>query len=162
MRVHNVGWKTFWDSTREWSCLKWRLDYVAVTFSRFTWQECWQCPVFACYALTFALQLREKKHGKNLNQGSRKVPCGQDSICHDRLLRVVDPGLPAVGDPGQRSVIMIKNNESSHYTASSILLLILSLLDPNIFPSTVFPSALNQCFFWMWETALHVHVKRQA
>ena len=44
------------------------------------------------YTLAFALQLR-KSHGKNLSQGSRKVPGGHDSInrlggCFSRLDRL--------------------------------------------------------------------------
>ena len=33
-------------------------------------EECGPCPVFASFALAFALQLR-KKHGKNLSQGKK-------------------------------------------------------------------------------------------
>jgi hypothetical protein len=40
-------------------------------------EECGPCPVFARYTLAFALQLR-KKHGKNLSQGSRRMPVGKE------------------------------------------------------------------------------------
>ena len=57
-------------------------------FSRLTWEECGPRTVFACYTLAFALQLSGKAL-KNLIQGRRKVPDGQDSVCQlDRLLRV--------------------------------------------------------------------------
>jgi len=50
--------------------------------------ECRPCPIFACYTLAFALQLR-KKQKKNLSQGSCKVPVGYDSVCQNGcLLRV--------------------------------------------------------------------------
>jgi hypothetical protein len=45
---------------------------IAVKFSRLTWVECWPFPVFACYSLAFALQLREKAW-KTLSQGSRQL-----------------------------------------------------------------------------------------
>ena len=35
-------------------------------------QECGPCPVFASFALAFALQLRKTR--KNLSQGSRRIP----------------------------------------------------------------------------------------
>jgi hypothetical protein len=49
----------------------------AEKFSRLTWEECEPFPVFACYALAFTLQLKEKAR-KNLSPGSRKVPGGHD------------------------------------------------------------------------------------
>ena len=50
--------------------------------------ECGPWPIFACYTLAFALQLR-KKQKKNLRQVSCKVPVGYDSVCqNDCLLRV--------------------------------------------------------------------------
>jgi len=39
------------------------------------WEECGPCPIFARYILALAFQLR-KKHGKNLSQGSRRMPVG--------------------------------------------------------------------------------------
>jgi hypothetical protein len=33
LRGHNFGWKAFWDSNPDWSCLKLKLDYIAVKFS---------------------------------------------------------------------------------------------------------------------------------
>ena len=44
MRGHNFGWKAFWVSNPEWTCLKLTLDNVAVTFGRLTWEEYWPCP----------------------------------------------------------------------------------------------------------------------
>jgi len=51
----------------------------------------------------------KKKHGRNLSQGSRKVPVGHDSMRqHGRILLLVrtscHPDLPALGSPRQRSV----------------------------------------------------------
>jgi hypothetical protein len=46
---------------------------IAEKFTRFTWEECGPCPVFACYTLACVLKLRER-HRKNLSQGSRKDP----------------------------------------------------------------------------------------
>ena len=47
--------------------------------------ECGPCPIFACYTLAFALQLRIKQK-KNLSQGSCKVPLGYDSLCQNDCL----------------------------------------------------------------------------
>jgi len=47
-------------------------------------EECGPCPGFAGYILAFALQLR-KKHGKNLSQGSRRVPAGTMKIHKDTI-----------------------------------------------------------------------------
>ena len=33
MRGHNFGWKAFWDLNPDLSCLKLKLDYIAVKFS---------------------------------------------------------------------------------------------------------------------------------
>jgi hypothetical protein len=33
LRGHNFGWKAFWDSNPDWSCLKLKLDYIALKFS---------------------------------------------------------------------------------------------------------------------------------
>jgi len=70
-------------------------------FSRFTWEECGPCPVFACYTLAIALKLREK-HGKNLSQGSRKdlegtIPCVDMAALRGSQKKVVDSGFPALG-----------------------------------------------------------------
>jgi hypothetical protein len=43
-------------------------------------------PHFAGFTLEFALQLR-KKHGKNLSQGSRRVPAGTMKI-HKRTIKI--------------------------------------------------------------------------
>jgi hypothetical protein len=40
--------------------LKLEFDQVAVKRSRLTWEECRPCPVFVCYTLAFALQLKKK------------------------------------------------------------------------------------------------------
>ena len=58
-RGHNFDCKVFWDSNPELSCLKLTLDYVGVKFSRLMWEECGPIPVFACYTLIFALQVRK-------------------------------------------------------------------------------------------------------
>ena len=52
-----------------------RLSGNRTESSQSNWEECGPCPVFASYALTFALHLR-KKQGKNLSQDSRNVPVG--------------------------------------------------------------------------------------
>jgi hypothetical protein len=48
--------------------------------SRCPWVECGPCPVFAYYAWHLSYDW-EKKHGKNLSQGSWKLPGGHDSMC---------------------------------------------------------------------------------
>jgi len=78
-----------------------------VKFSRLTLEECGPCPVFVCYTLAFALQLK-KKHGINLSQVSRRCQVG--TIYFDMTAfwvwpwKVVDPDVPASGDLGQPSV----------------------------------------------------------
>jgi len=45
--------------------------------TKLIWEECGPCSVCESYTLAFALQLR-KMQGKNLSQGSRRVPVVQD------------------------------------------------------------------------------------
>ena len=116
MRGRNFGWKAFWVSNPEWTCLKLTLDYVAVTFSSLTWEECWQCPGIC---LTASVRVVKKGQVGTIQCVDMAAFCGW-------LGQVVDLDRPAVGDLGQRSVKAITNNESSHYTTISIVLLILS------------------------------------
>ena len=56
------------------------LKQIAVKFSRLNWEECGPCPVFECYTLAFALQVRKKHRKRNLSQSSLKVPLGQITL----------------------------------------------------------------------------------
>ena len=47
---------------------------------------CVSCPIFEGFTLAVALQLKEK-HGKNLRQGSRRVPAGTMKI-HKHTIRI--------------------------------------------------------------------------
>ena len=81
---------------------------IAAKFSRLTWEECGQCPVFACYALEFALQLR-KKHGKKASvRVVEKCQWARINVStwphFTGRRQVVDPYLPALADLVQRSV----------------------------------------------------------
>jgi hypothetical protein len=57
MGVHNFGWKAFWDSKPDWSCL--RLDSRHSVEAAMIGKSASRTP-FACYTLAFALQMRNK------------------------------------------------------------------------------------------------------
>ena len=76
--------------------LKVKSDYVAVKFSRLTWEECWPCPVCVCYTLGFALQLRKKARQKTSVRVAAKCQLG--------TIQCVDMRLPFAGSHDKLSI----------------------------------------------------------
>jgi hypothetical protein len=69
MRAHNFGWMAYWDLEPRMVIFKVNVGLIPVQFIRLTWEQCWPCPVVACYTVA-------QKKKKNIGQGSRKVPVG--------------------------------------------------------------------------------------
>jgi len=77
---------------------------IAVKFNPLTQDECGLFPLFACYILAFATQMRMKAR-KKPQPGSRKVPVGHDSMCQQHsLLQVASSSYrslsPSFTEPG--------------------------------------------------------------